>query len=547
MIYTATSWWNVVGVVAYLPWILHFALRTVRGEGGRGTFAALVVARALLLYLGQVQLFIYAVCFELLCVLLAAPAADGGDRRLMPRRLGRYAIGLYVSAALALPLVEPLWEHAARSQDRAATLERGAFAEGGYDVVAWLRGAVDPYPDDPLPGTPVEYSLDRLFFFLSFTGHATLLLLAWLALRRTHALCVPARAFVVPLVVAFLWATGSLDRVLYLLPVLNRFRWPFRVNLFVVFFLVVLAAAALPAVVAACSRRWGVRAAHAVAALVLVAQVGGLAEFYLRHPQRSYNFLPHRERPPLVEPLAAQLASGRIVSLGFHDHDPYGSAQVAYDYASRWGLFQYSGYANLLSARQLRHVPGLRNAELHRPSHDGVFRPREVPFADFRDWGIAWYVVGRNHSTPEETTYFRQLLTAQGMRAVAEDARRIVFHDPRALSLATVVGNPAPVALHTGGSSLEARLPPSDRPRQLRLCFLRLPGMTARAADGRPLRFLADPLERIVVDVPAGVRRVRVVYREPALARGLRDAALLLALPLVLWLPMQLRRRKAPR
>ncbi len=212
-----------------------------------------------------------------------------------------------------------------------------------------------------------------------------------------------------------------------------------------------------------------------------------------------------------------------------------------------WGLFQYSGYANLLSTRQLRHIPGLRNTELHRPSHDGVFRPREVPFAYFRDWGIAWYVVGRNHSTPEETSYYQRLLAAQGMRLVTEDARRIVFHDPRALPLAAVVGNPVPVALRTGGSSLEARLPPSDRPRQLHLCFLRLPGMTARADDGRPLRLLADPLERVVVEVPTGVGRVRVVYREPALARGLRDAALLLALPLLVWLPMQLRRRKAPR
>ncbi len=115
VIYTADSWWNVVGVVAFLPWILHFALRTVRGEGGRGTFAALVVARALLLYLGQVQLFVYAVCFELLCVLLAAPAAAGRRsptdaeaarplraRPLRQRRAGAAAGGAALGARGAL-------------------------------------------------------------------------------------------------------------------------------------------------------------------------------------------------------------------------------------------------------------------------------------------------------------------------------------------------------------------------------------------------------------------------------------------------------------
>jgi hypothetical protein len=260
------------------------------------------------------------------------------------------------------------------------------------------------------------------------------------------------------------------------------------------------------------------------------------------------------------------LASGRIVSLGWHARDPYSSAQVGFNYASYWGLFQYAGYANLLSNLHARHVTGLVADDGRRLRFDAVYKPAEVPFARFERWGVAWYLLARNAEDPGETAHYEELLSRRGLRRVAEDSRRIVFHDPRAEPLVYLVvaderrrgetptagGEPTsrrgpadeqgirdvagrePLQPRVGGRSLTVRFAPSTRARTLVACFLAVPGFTAATLDGRSLPLSSDG-GRMTVDVPAGVGDVCLVYHEPALTRGLLHAALLLALPLVVW------------
>ena len=530
-VYTASSWWSVAGVVAYLPWTIHLALLLIQRPSAR-LLVALVAVRTLFLYAGHVQFFVYATCFELLCVLLAARAAAVGGWRPLARAVGPYLLTLYLSAALTLPFVQTLWHHVERSSERAGPLSYSTFRYGSYNLLEWAAGTVDPYraragSDEPYP-------------HLSFTGHVSVLLLviAPLLLRRSPPTTVPPRAFALPLGVAFLWTVGALDRVIYLLPVLNRFRWHFRLNVVVVFFMIVVAAMAFAAARRALGRRYGDPAARAAVAVALLVQLGGLAVLYGTQPQRAFS--PVLERPPLREPLAAMLASGRLVALGFHAGDPFSAAQLAYDYASLWGLFQYGGYRHpQLPAVYDQRVFDLSREDERRPQHDGVFKPSALPFEHFAEWAVAWYVVAKNGARPAETERYRQLLGDRGMTVAAEDGRRIVFHDPRAKPLVALVDGRARLALspRLGGRSLAVRVPPSAHPRQLVAAFFAHPGLTAWTATGRRLVLHHDPLGRLVVTVPPRVDGVRFVYDEPTLRNGARNAALLLllAVPLLWW------------
>ncbi len=547
-VYTATSWWLVAGVIAYLPWMVLLSLRLVAAGRAR-TMATLVLVRALLLAIGHLQFFVYAVGFEVLCTLLVV--AGRGDRRWRIRAARLYLASLYVSAALALPMVEPVWHHASLASERATPFDYAYFHDGSYDVLTWLAGAVDPFRGDPAYfARPLEEWRDRVLPYLAFCGHLTLLLALALPLLRWRGwvaspLPLPLRGIAVPLLVALLWTVGALDRGLYLVPVLDRFRWHFKVQVFLVFFLLLLAALALTGCQRVLARRLGARRALAVVLAALALHLASFAWLYGAFPRRSFNYRRMVETPPLREPLAARLRSGRIVSLGFLAADPYGAAQLAYDYASGWGLFQYAGYGNLLSRQHAAHLVGF----LDGGKRDGVYKRREVPVRDFEAWGVAWYVLGKNEEDPGETTSYRALLRAHGLQPIAEDARRVIFHDPHAEPLVALHAGPTtlPLTPVVGGSSLRVRFPAAARERQLVAGFLAVPGFSARGRGGERLELGADARGRMVVAVPPGVDGVRLVYREAQLERGVVQAAALLLLPLAVVAAIRARDRARER
>lgn len=545
-VYTACSWWHVALVIAYLPWMIHLACRLVRAPSA-GAVAWLVVLHALLLYGGHVQLFIYALCFEALCAALALPKAAATSVRAIVAAAAPYLLALYLTVAVSLPMIQPLQDHVAQSSDRGGRIAFGYFHAGGLNLISWLQGLVNPFRDDPVYYQLLVGSWERMFPYLSFVGWlaAALLLGAPMLLRRGAIAALPVRVFPVPLLAAFLWTTGALDRVLYLVPVLNRFRWQFRVNVFLTFFVVVVAAMAFSAAERLAGARFGARRTTALLGAAMALQLGSLAALYGFFPQRSFNHRRHLQPLPLEEPLAARLAGGRIVSLGEYADDPYSSAQMGFNYASYWGLFQYAGYGNLMSNLHAGYVTGLVAGDGRRLSFDAVYKPAEVPIARFERWAVSWYLLGKNREDLGATAGYADQLARAGLQRVGEDARRIVFHDARAeplVYLATADGRREALMPHIGGRSLTVTFAPATAPRRLVACFLAVPGFGAATIDGVVLALRSDD-GRMTVDVPAGARGVRFVYREPALRAALRNAALLLALPLVVGLVRRTRQR----
>ena len=287
-IYGSDSWWCISAVVAYLPWMVVFAMRLYDGMGGPA-FAPLVLARSLLFYSGYAQYFVYACIFEFLTVsLLVAPSLLKPNRRPhLLRFLELYIASYVVLLFVSLPLLLPTWHQMDISEDRNQPLPYNAFLRRIFPTNVWLPGllfqSVNAY------GTYNE----NLISYLVFIGYLTLLSIlysAW-ALTRNNDKRNPLHAHIVTYgilaVFSFTWsASKAFQSFLYLLPILNRFRWPFKVYLFTDFYLVLLAAIGFH-LLAVSLRNYR----NAIPAALILIQASSMSYVYLSSPH--YTFIEH--------------------------------------------------------------------------------------------------------------------------------------------------------------------------------------------------------------------------------------------------------------
>jgi hypothetical protein len=511
VVYSAASWWNVVGVVAYLPWALGCAAAALR-TGRRRWIAGLVGARLAMLAVGHLQNFLYAGLFEVVLIASLWLAARP-NRRDSWRFAALYSASWGLTLAAALPVVGALWHQAQLSAERGTPFNEGRFFGGGFPVALWLRGAIDPFSEWPAQGPNWAPVLRHL----SFVGYVPLLLvlaLPWL--RRPAKGEPPGSAIVVAVAGGLAGALtfGWLDPLLHVLPVFNRLRWPFRANVLVTFCLLTVAGLVL--------QRWrsarpaGGRLAPALVwGLMLVQWVTWLV-LYCGFPAAPFNGQWIAERVPPVDPaveLGPDLRRSRVLTVGRAASDPWSSRTLRLAYPTAWGLFHVNGYGNLVAESRWQTVAALERGALVRGDAEGQAR--------LRDWAVGWYFVARGDRSPAAERA-AQRLDGWNLRAAARDQSRRVLRDPAALPLAAFADAPtAAVEFRVGGASLTFDLAPVAGERRLVLAFFRDPQLVAHDDVGHPLAVDALPDGRTEITVPAGARRVRLEYVEPRLRRGL--------------------------
>jgi hypothetical protein len=545
-IFTASSWWNASGVTGYFPWLICLALRGFRGQ--TLAFAVLAVARAWFFSVGHVQYFVYGALFEALLVATIVLVERARAGKLALTGAGGYALSVYATAALCLPVIALFLDAAKRSVERAGALPYRHFHFGHFELGAWLRGVFWPFQDMPdYYARPLHEWIARSSQFLAYPGSVVVALCAlgpalllWPRARRALSHTPGTLAFLLFFSITWVWATGLLDPLIYQLPLLNRFRWAFKLNYFVLFALVMLAGAVLTSVRQALGKpRWF----GALELTLLAVQIASLAWLYLGFPPRPFNGREIVERPPLREALAERLRSGRIVSLGIDAADPYSAHLLGFDYASAWGLFQLAGYENMRSRKHDDVVQGFTDGDPERLQFDGVFKGTDIPLDKFRAWGVRWYVIGKD-KRGRLLQHYRSALQRAGLVVEHDEPHRLVLRDDASLPLLHWSDTHEPVAIaHAGGETLRARFAAAPTSRQLVMAFLANDELVAEDALGRRLTLSNDTTGRVLVDVPAGVQAVTLAYRPLALRQGLTASALMLAAPLVLGLGLRTSRR----
>lgn len=535
-VYLSVSWCMVAPLVGLLPWIFALTLGLMRDPGpGRAT--ALVVCHLALFFAGYPPWSAYTVVFEgLWCGALLGLGAAAGvlQRRAAVKWL---ALAALATLLLAAPLLAPMAHLTQNSGERATRLAPEAAAAGSIRPLTWLAGLIDPFTRR-LRSPSVEHYYTEVGSppSLPHLGWPALLfgLLAVVALARRGALASGQRSVAAVCAalaaLALAWSFGWLAPVVTHLPVLNRFRWHFRLLPYFALFALALGGFGLDAA----RRRLQSRAGQVVLAALCFLQIAGLWLLNLRHDYRG--FLAHSDPLPLDEPWRAALAKGRVATLGNYGSGgrPDTVRSVGFNYATLWGLFQLGGYEPLLPKANL-------DATLHRFHSYFAEPPERLPIAYLRAWGVRNYVL-----SPGAVAAYDDHLRRHGVQQWVCTPERCLYIDPAAVPLAGWGddGRAEGLALAVSGNSLvvDAR---RDRPGTIVLAFLDHPFLRAEI-DGQPTPHQRLELGQIAVAVPAGRHEIRLRYVDPFFRFGARAAAGGLALWTVVLVLEWRRSRAAP-
>lgn len=304
---------------------------------------------------------------------------------------------------------------------------------------------------------------------------------------------------------SLIWSIDTLTfaSLIYNIPIINRFRLHFRLDIFTGFFLMLSAGVALSLSLRFISRRFALISKNWLLISLYLGCFLNFTLLYILLPPQSFE--QHTDPLPLVEPLKAQMIDGRIISLGYTSIKGlkgHTAPTLGWNYAMLWGLVHFSGYDVLISSDNSQ-------ATLKTNGAKGLSR-HQIPIEYLREWGVRYYIFSPKFSCniPNE------------FKIITADDRRIIYRDPLARSLYFTEGDDQSVSVHGEilYNELFVRIA-SQQSVRLICNFIFNPHFVA-SVDGHRAVVGRDSKGRVRVSVPPGGHIVRIEYKEPWLWRG---------------------------
>lgn len=511
-VHAGANWITVAVAAGWLPWMLFAALSFLKKPSPL-SFAAICAARTALMFQGYPQYFIVACLFEVLFALSFTAAQDtelseavktDDILRLCRRNLAAivrektfllYLSSFVFTAALCAPIVLPAFDMVAESKTRTGALSFAEFSYLNLSLMEWLKGLV--YPFTHYAGHMAEQKqMDKL----SYLGYIPLLFIGWkLGRKRTFSPAWPAAMLCAA--IAWLWALGAFNPVEYYVPVLNRFRWHFKMLLFADFFLIAAAAAAAAEFL---EEKKSFLRPSAWLFLVVGLHLINMGAFYLAGPRAVFRL--YEESVPMKEQMGAFLSDGRIATVGFPLRHEAGAASLGFQYASLFGLFHFAGYEPLVPRLNALETGGLN----YEASLTGdISRERII---HMRSWGVKYYVTP---SQPPER--YVKALHREGISEFIISPGRNIFRDTSAAPLAKAPDGTPAKKVEASAGRLTARF---DKPFTgcAELNFLYHPMLRP---EGEGLRLERSPSGRILACAAEPVSRIAIYPSNSALKKGL--------------------------
>jgi len=373
--------------------------------------------------------------------------------------------------------------------------------------------------------------------------------------------------FLPPGIIAFLWqSSDKFNEMIYKIPVLNRFRWPFKLQFFTSFYMIIIAAIGFASLlyIVECiagkvfksnimknSERFKADNANKVnklikinkrinlnklkeinsllsqngkavsitAILVITVQISNFVWLYCFNPQ--VNFGQHLDSVPLVEPLKDILDDGKVVSVGFNIWEPnyinvtgfkYNTLKtMGFNYPTLWGLYGFAGYDPLVSY-DIDEACLYMNFEAVFNNYSG-----KLPLDYFRKWGVKWYIVDNNELN--NYAVFKNY-NEYSLEIKYKDEFRTVFLDKRARSVVhwSDTGSNNNIKYKINTNSIEIDVD-SEYRRKLGINFIYNEYFNVKI-DGQKYQLDIGDYGQITVEVPEGRHHIVVTYREPKLIKG---------------------------
>ncbi|MBU0761570.1 MAG: hypothetical protein KKD39_00960 [Candidatus Altiarchaeota archaeon] len=419
VVYGSDSWIVISPTVAYLPLLLLFDYILFEKFSPK-TFLLSVFLRILYFLEGYAQYFIYTLIFEILFInlLLVLTNPCRKSLKLFFQKNKTLFVGCLISLLFILPLVISSVNSVNKSYSRSKNLFVLDFLERPYHPGQFFSDLtfsnVINYSD---------YEKDTQSF-IGYVGIMTIPLIFYLF----YKLQVSGRkrivyVFTALLITAYaLSAFTPLQIILYFIPLLNRFRWFFKIHLYTIFFIVILSSYGFDILQGKLKQK-----KRQLAAFILFLHLLTLLGVYIISP--VYNFAPPFQNnaisPFVDDPIQSVLREGRIITVSNSSgwegvvRDP---VLYGYSYATLHGLIHFYGYDVSLPKTNFEKT-------LHYFPYSPVL-PDKTQIPTLRRWGVRWYLMPKN--TPHE---YLRVLAESDLTLFYVDGKRIIYEDKSAKPL----------------------------------------------------------------------------------------------------------------
>lgn len=550
VIYASNSWVIVAGVAAYFPWMLLFSFHLYKKPSLKTAFYAVIV-RLLLFYAGHIQYFIYSVIFEFITATIYVISGSEAGRKMAQilKFLKVYIAGYICVFVFSLPLLLPMWHQTTISAQRSKPLPFEVFASEYYPVDQLLKGLFYPF----LQVNENTYASSKNLLNLSHIGYLTIILLSVLFIERYIVrskkftiTSVKLSVFVLPALIAFLWATNCLfNKPVYIIPILNRFRWPFKLAIYLDFYLIAVAAFVLSHIIAHFS--WKAATKKILFSLIIGIQILNFVLLYTVSPYKDFGE-HHSDSLPLQEKLKDKLNGGRIISIGFdtwyftpqNNHGYLTAPTLAFNYATLWGLDYFAGYEPLLSSANSEAVLGLNFTAIISPD-DTILVDYLRKVVDYlRKAAVKWYIFPAN----KEDEYAKKF-NAYGIVKKYADENRVVFYDTKAYDMVFYSDGEKINSTNYRVTTNTIELNVDNRQSDIVVFNYLYNSFFKCYVDGKEAEL--KPVDKIhfSVSVPEGKHHIMVRYSDPYLLIGTHIALGFLTIILIVWMFVSILKRKA--
>lgn len=395
------SWIVMVYLLVYLPWS-YWMLEGYLGGNRERYWWGMVGMRWLLMLAGYVQWVVMALVLEMVYL---------GLRRINLNKKKLVGVGLswVVAGGMGAPVLLPLWKAAGRSVARSQQITWQQFIENAVMVGDWVRAQIWIFEDGVLfDGSTYVYHLGLLWVVM------------WLVIWRIKKGTSDRAKWKLYAVMAV--TAGGLSTVMYglvyLVPILNWFRWPFKYLMFGEFFLLI-------SMVLGWSGGKGWSQKWLIWGLVVGIGINMAVISVYRSPE--FSFSDERLAVPIEVSWTSEVDSnvGRMVVFG-QSFNEYGSQinKGGYGYANLLGEYYFGGYDATLNRELWMGIGGMPvfGALL------GSLDPESV--GDLQDWGVRYWVTDNDEEMEQllsEVEDMELVYEASGIQVAVAVAKPYVY------------------------------------------------------------------------------------------------------------------------
>lgn len=517
----SNAWCVVVVAASYLPWIVYFSIKFYRKFSYKN-FILLISSRLLLFYFGYVQYFIYSLIFEVLTlsILILLENKSKTHKNNMIPIIKYYFLSYIITFIFSLPLFLPMWYQMTISAARSNPLEWNQFVNITYPLIKWIVDILHPFSE----WSDLEHWAYRLK--LSHIGYIGLTFafssIAWFCKKENIASKKKYLLMSILLgIISLMWSSSEIfNTLIYKIPILNRFRWPFKLTLFTNFYLIILAAIGLHIFFK--KLKYNKKFKTNLFVVLILVNLTNFSFIYIFSPPVSFRL--HMDKVPLEEPLVDKLKGGRIVSLGFRYDEPYTLNSIGFAYATMWGLYHFAGYDPLISKDNNDACLGLNYHAIYTDT-------TTIPFDYFRTWGVKWYVVSN-----KDTKTIDYLNNNSEFTLKYKDVNRTVYYDNKAKPFffwnSIQKNDGIEYDITTNSIVLNINNKQDD---MLTINFLYNPLFKA-VVDAKPVDIIKNKDNQMALSVPKGEHKVIIRFTNPYFEVGCYISIAFILLLLLIYL-----------